>query len=82
MPPPKPAVNIMFCVRQVWSATGGLQLDILFIPKYLFRAEDRSTGGEQPRPVIIIKITANWSKGVCKIILVSTPPPQLGVIVM
>ena len=52
MPPPKPAVKIMFCVRQVWSATRGLQLDILFIMKYLFRAENRSTGGERPRPAI------------------------------
>ena len=82
MPPPKPAVKIMFCVRQVWSVTGGLQLDVLFIPKYLFQTEDRSTGDEQPRPVIIITITANWSKGVCKIMLVSMPAPQLGVNIM
>ena len=82
MPPPKPAVKIIFCVRQVWSATRGLQLDILFIMKYLFRAENRSTGGERPRPAITIEITANLWKWCCKIILVSIPPPKPAVKIM
>ena len=58
---PNPAVKIMFCVRQVLSDTLGLQLDILFIPEYLFRAEIPSTGRERPRPAIAIEFTAKWS---------------------